>query len=341
MQGGTKILKSESQDFLWKRASQQDFEFLDSPPAVIFSKENRDINRVNETAIVRLSESILRVSPNTRLIQRFHAITTDSQSNPVLVVLIKIEDANKNRYSNVIPTSRDLISLRNNSYINASKFHDVIITQGPLFRCDVVDTVGDFWRMAFEQNIKHIVCLTDAFHINRRKQKIEKCYPYWEPGIGTDIVYKNQKENLEVKLVEKPKTVVEKNSTGECVIQRIFIIKCCNHEKTVTHWHFEKWKDHSLCDPSQLAQLIHLLILQNAESLIGHCSAGIGRAGVFGISYDFIKKYVETGQESSESEIDEAVKDLRTRRPESVQGEGQLGLISQVIKAYIRMFPNS
>ncbi len=345
----------------WRRVSQEDFEVLDSPPADILhlnlrtSKENRP---QTSSKVEAAAEPVLcgpKMKNNSNFSKRFKKIEKrekglKAEFHPVVETPFALM---RNRYDNVKPSSEGLIFLKHcaaeeSSYINANQFEGMIITQAPFIRLHdylagkkfEIDTVADFWMLAFEQGTD-IVCLTDPRGLDNQNKLIEKAFPYWNP-IDKEIVFKKTISlfdqapvELEVRLLVPPITAVEPNEKGECVSYRVFEIQLGDQIKQIGHWYFEKWVDHSVCDAVQLAHLIELLLEKPDTIPIIHCSAGIGRSGVFAIAFKFIKRYLETQAIPTEIEIDDAVIELRKRRPRSVQSANQLGLISTTISAFI------
>lgn len=256
----------------------------------------------------------------------------------------------RNRYPDNLPTSLDLVALSQRTdpktnYINASRFAHTIITQGPLLT-DKLDTVADLWVMLFEQGT-NLVCLTH--HRGQVGQAlVEKTFPYWDPALDgiivdpkqPELVYKDEIGGgehpiiLEVRLVEGPHVAVQPNAKNERVTRRVFEIVLGDRVKRVNHWLAEEWKDQSVWDENQLAALIELLL--GSDPAIVHCSAGLGRAGVFAVAKLMIERYLATGRVPTDAEIDQAVVDLRKRRPGSVQSPEQLELISKTIHAFIK-----
>jgi len=292
-----------------------------------------------------------------------------------------MENQIRNRYSDVHPTSIDLVALAHptnleTAYINASKFHDMILTQGPI-KNHHVDTVADFWMMAFEQG-KDIVCLTDHMGFNSKKEWVEKTFPYWHSHSADPVVYRKkigpEAVDFEVRLVEGPTNAFPTDRTlrpqdnheyTEHVTKRVFQISLNGEVKHVNHWYFENWKDNCVCNPMLLTRLIDRLstpaVISSADSpsgspwkelafasrdssiktstedrgsVIVHCSAGIGRTGVFAVARHFIERYRECGSFPTTQEIDNAVLELRKRRPGSVQNADQLELIEKALGAY-------
>lgn len=248
-----------------------------------------------------------------------------------------------NRYPDVLPTSKGLVKLvsyrtqMETDYINASRFENMIITQGPL-----ATTTYDFWIMVFEQNAKHIVCLTDHKGLNTRNVKGEKTYPYWKKNIAGPIFNREGKQlHLSVeKLQDKPhfiKNPMAANKKSENVTKRVFKIAVEDQVKEVTQWHYRHWVDYSICDHNLLAQLISQLLV-HPDVYVIHCSAGIGRSGVLAIALKFIQEYLKTRTIPTETDIDKAIQELRLLRPGSVQSVDQRELISKTIFAYISIY---
>lgn len=318
----------------WRRESQEGFDILSSPPVEILpdsksplprEKENNQTKKTDSVAVLVLSKPI---DPKKLLNRRFRKLERESG----ILSYEHFKEAStsyalkRNRYTNVKPASFDLVSLKDGSYINASRYENMIITQGPFIK-EEIDTVGDFWQLAFEQ-ADDIVCLTDPL-----EQK--KTHPYWEIDPDQkEIVYKSSE--LFVRLLEGPFVVVKPNIIGECVTLRLFEIHWGNQKKVVTHWYYEKWEDHSICDPAQLALLIKHLVNKSKGPII-HCSAGIGRSGVFAVVFKFAIRYLILKRIPSEDEIDQAVIELRQRRPGSIQGSEQLDLISKTFAEFLKL----
>lgn len=254
----------------------------------------------------------------------------------------------RNRYPDVLPTPLDIVTLAHptnpeTAYINANKFHDMIITQGPVKNFNV-DTVADFWTMAFEQG-KDIVCLTDHMGLTRDRDLVEKTFPYWQSSHPSNpVVFKKQmgSDELEVKLIEGPSTALtSKMNTTELVTKRVFQISLNGQVKQVKHWHFENWKDNCVCDHMLLTRLIDRIHQEASSegnpSVVVHCSAGIGRSGVFALAKHFIDRYRTTNNWPTEQEIDAAVLELRKRRPGSIQNAEQLELIQKALGAFTKI----
>ncbi|XP_070710307.1 receptor-type tyrosine-protein phosphatase R [Pempheris klunzingeri] len=181
----------------------------------------------------------------------------------------------KNRYKTILPNPHSRVILKSkscndllSSYINANYIRGYlgdnkafIATQGPM-----VNTVNDFWQMAWQEEAPVIVMIT------KLKEKNEKCVLYWPEKRG---IY--------------GKVEVLVNSVRECehYTTRSLTLKCGNQTRVLQHYWYTSWPDHKT--PDSTMPLLQLMAdvetdRQTAASMgpvIVHCSAGIGRTGCF------------------------------------------------------------
>ncbi|XP_051275865.1 receptor-type tyrosine-protein phosphatase R isoform X2 [Dicentrarchus labrax] len=181
----------------------------------------------------------------------------------------------KNRYKTILPNphSRVILKSKNcndllSSYINANYIRGYlgdekafIATQGPM-----VNTVNDFWQMAWQEESPVIVMIT------KLKEKNEKCVLYWPEKRG---IY--------------GKVEVLVNSIRECehYTTRSLTLKCGNQTRVLQHYWYTSWPDHKT--PDSTMPLLQLMADVEADRrtaattgpVIAHCSAGIGRTGCF------------------------------------------------------------
>lgn len=181
----------------------------------------------------------------------------------------------KNRYKTILPNPHSRVILKSkscndllSSYINANYIRGYlgdekayIATQGPM-----VNTVNDFWQMAWQEEAPVIVMIT------KLKEKNEKCVLYWPEKRG---IY--------------GKVEVLVNSIRECehYTTRSLTLKCGNQTRTLQHYWYTSWPDHKT--PDSALPLLQLMTdvetdRQTAATMgpvIVHCSAGIGRTGCF------------------------------------------------------------
>ncbi|KAM4569426.1 receptor-type tyrosine-protein phosphatase R [Odontesthes bonariensis] len=182
----------------------------------------------------------------------------------------------KNRYKTILPNPHSRVILKSkscndllSSYINANYIRGYlgdlkvfIATQGPM-----VNTVNDFWQMAWQEESPVIVMIT------KLKEKNEKCVLYWPEKRG---IY--------------GKVEVLVNSIRECehYTTRSLTLKCGNQTRSLQHYWYTSWPDHKT--PDSALPLLQLMADVETDRraaaaamgpVIVHCSAGIGRTGCF------------------------------------------------------------
>uniref|UniRef100_A0AAR2LVV4 protein-tyrosine-phosphatase n=1 Tax=Pygocentrus nattereri TaxID=42514 RepID=A0AAR2LVV4_PYGNA len=181
----------------------------------------------------------------------------------------------KNRYKTILPNPHSRVFLKSknscdplSSYINANYIRGYlgdekayIATQGPM-----INTVNDFWQMAWQEDSPIIVMIT------KLKEKNEKCVLYWPEKRG---IY--------------GKVEVLVNSVRECdhYTVRTLTLKQGGQSRKVHHYWYTSWPDHKTPDSAgpllQLMTDVEETIEASASHgpVIVHCSAGIGRTGCF------------------------------------------------------------
>ncbi|XP_072767764.1 receptor-type tyrosine-protein phosphatase S-like isoform X2 [Anoplolepis gracilipes] len=177
----------------------------------------------------------------------------------------------KNRYGNLIAYDETRVILEKLSddvysdYINANyitgykKEKRYIATQGPK-----PNTVIDFWRMIWQENVAIICMLANVIENGKTK-----CEQYW-PDIGKkkkygDISVSNAKHNV---------------FADYCF--RMFEVNCGNEIRKIEHLHYTAWPDHGvpLYTHSVVTYLKKLLATSPGNGpVVVHCSAGVGRTG--------------------------------------------------------------
>uniref|UniRef100_A0A8D2AN94 Protein tyrosine phosphatase non-receptor type 20 n=1 Tax=Sciurus vulgaris TaxID=55149 RepID=A0A8D2AN94_SCIVU len=156
-------------------------------------------------------------------------------------------------------------------YINASYIRIVnhgeeyfyIATQGPL-----PNTTDDFWQMVLENNSDVIAMIT-----REMEDGVIKCCNYWPISL---------KKPLELKHL---RIFLEKYQIFKYFIIRVFQIvkKSTGTSHSVKHLQFTKWPDHGT--PASADYFIKFVRYVRKSHRTGpivvHCSAGVGRTGVF------------------------------------------------------------
>ncbi|XP_072310008.1 receptor-type tyrosine-protein phosphatase R isoform X2 [Eucyclogobius newberryi] len=181
----------------------------------------------------------------------------------------------KNRYKTILPNPHSRVILKSKncndllgSYINANYIRGYlgdekayVATQGPM-----VNTVNDFWQMAWQEESPVIVMIT------KLKEKNEKCVLYWPEKRG---------------IYGRIEVLVNSTRESEHYTTRTLTLKCGNQTRTLQHYWYTSWPDHKT--PDSAMHLLELMTDVEAERrssaamgpVIVHCSAGLGRTGCF------------------------------------------------------------
>ncbi|XP_061533543.1 tyrosine-protein phosphatase non-receptor type 5-like [Phycodurus eques] len=182
----------------------------------------------------------------------------------------------KNRYKTILPNTHSRVILKSQdeddfltTYINGNYLKGYgggerayIATQGP-----TVNTVGDFWRMVWQERTPIIVMITNL------EEKNEKCAEYWPEDTVTH-------EGIEITVV----TVTQEDDYS----LRVFTLKCGDAERSLRQYWYTSWPDQKTPDKAPpLLELVQEVERAREEApptsgpIIVHCSAGIGRTGCF------------------------------------------------------------
>nr|XP_017527742.2 phosphatidylinositol phosphatase PTPRQ [Manis javanica] len=227
----------------------------------------------------------------------------------------------KNRFPNIKPYNNNRVKLiadagiPGSDYINASYVsgylcpNEFIATQGPL-----PGTVGDFWRMVWETRAKTLVMLTQCFEKGRIR-----CHQYWPEDhkpvtVFGDIVITKLMEDVQIDWTIRD-LKIERH--GDCM--------------TVRQCNFTAWPEHGV--PENSAPLVHFVKLvrasraQDTTPMIVHCSAGVGRTGVF-IALDHLTQHIN---DHDFVDIYGIVAELRSERMCMVQNLAQYIFLYQCI----------
>lgn len=137
----------------------------------------------------------------------------------------------KNRYADILPFEHSRVRLRSpDNYINANFISGTryIATQAPL-----PATMGDFWRMVWEQRCTVIVMLTRLTEAGRRKADA-----YWPPRAGVRQEY----GELSV--------VMEREEMDEAAHTHTRVLTLCEKSmcRTVHQLHYLGWPDFGVPD---------------------------------------------------------------------------------------------
>ncbi|XP_059521697.1 receptor-type tyrosine-protein phosphatase H [Myotis daubentonii] len=239
------------------------------------------------------------------------------------------ENSAKNRYRNVLPYDWSRVTLRSlggapgSDYINASFMpglwspREFIATQGPL-----PQTVGDFWRLVWEQQSHTLVMLTNCVELGR-----VKCEHYW-PLDAQPCTHGHLQVTLEGEKVMENWTV------------RDLKLRHTQEQKTlsVRQFHYVAWPDHGVPHSPDPLLAFWKVLRQWLDKTpeggppIVHCSAGVGRTGTL-IALDVLLRQLECEGVVGPFSF---VKKMRESRPLMVQTEAQYVFLHQCLLRFLQ-----
>ncbi|XP_055002455.1 receptor-type tyrosine-protein phosphatase H [Sorex araneus] len=291
---------------------------------LLLSRSHKDIRAADFAKHVRGKEK----DSNWGFAEDYQLLDQDDQPQPLQTVALAPENQSKNRYRNVLPYDCARVPLKplpgepGSDYINASfipglkKAQEFIATQGPL-----PHTVGDFWRLVWEQQSHILVMLTNCMESGR-----VKCEHYW-PLDDKPCTHGHLQVTLEHEDVKENWTI------------RTLILRHTQEQKKLEVWqfHYMTWPDHGVphC-PDPLLEFRNLFREQLERFSEGglpvvHCSAGVGRTGTF-IALDVLLRQLEC--EGCVGPF-QYVKKMRGSRPLMVQTEAQYVFLHQCILRFL------
>ncbi|XP_014088351.2 tyrosine-protein phosphatase non-receptor type 61F isoform X1 [Bactrocera oleae] len=238
-----------------------------------------------------------------------------------------------NRYRDVNPYDHSRIIIHRGSvdYINANLVQlehadrKYILTQGPL-----VDTVGHFWLMVWEQNTKAILMLNKLM-----EKKQVKCHHYWPDRKGPDNALRLKEVDLTVEFL--------RCEEYQNFCRRWFKLTDleANTSREILQFHYTTWPDFGI-PSSPVAFLQFLKQVRDSGALdadvgpaVVHCSAGIGRSGTFCL-VDCCLVLIEKEGESNVS-VQDVLFELRRYRMGLIQTADQLFFSYQAIIEGIKL----
>jgi len=239
-----------------------------------------------------------------------------------------------NRYTDVTPYDSSRVTISSSDYINASYLRThrrtYIATQAPMSK-----TVDAFWKMVWENlqgtnedAVSTIIMLTQCV-----EGYVEKCTRYWPRTIEPlEIPYSSS--TLTVHLLEQ-----ENIKSADCTINTIALSLDSGPKYTVKHMLYNGWRDMSipLSTETFLGYFALYRKFHTSEAApVVHCSAGIGRTGVF-IALDYLFEEVPTMtvEEVLKDPVFEIVDEMRKGRMDMVYRASQLEYIYMLFREMI------
>uniref|UniRef100_A0A8C5WQ90 Receptor-type tyrosine-protein phosphatase F n=1 Tax=Laticauda laticaudata TaxID=8630 RepID=A0A8C5WQ90_LATLA len=236
----------------------------------------------------------------------------------------------KNRLVNIMPYELTRVCLQpirgveGSDYINAS-FVDgyrqqkaYIATQGPL-----AETTEDFWRMLWEHNSTIVVMLTKLREMGR-----EKCHQYWPAERSARYQY----------FVVDP---MAEYNMPQYILREFKVTDARDGQsRTIRQFQFTDWPEQGVPKTGEgfidFIGQVHKTKEQFGQDgpITVHCSAGVGRTGVF-ITLSIV---LERMRYEGVVDMFQTVKTLRTQRPAMVQTEDQYQLCYRAALEYLGSF---
>lgn len=256
-----------------------------------------------------------QIDPKLQEFLRLPQFTETPLAFPQLFPSALIDPA-RNRYPHILPfeNTRFRIAAEPAFYFNASMVLGGrgIAAQGPL-----PHEHAEFWKMVWHSGSPVIVML-----VNLVERNFNKCSCYWpsqEP-----LSFENG--TFSVSLVAE--------ATNGPIIKRTFLLERDKVKKTIAHFHVTHWPDQEVIDKRDLAELVievdrHRAI-NPSSPILAHCSAGLGRTGVFLATlegYDRVKKGTATS-----TLVFDTVSQMRGERSFMVQNHHQYRLIHDTLE---------
>ncbi|XP_055381732.1 receptor-type tyrosine-protein phosphatase kappa [Condylostylus longicornis] len=190
----------------------------------------------------------------------------------------------KNQYQKCVPYDYNRVVLKkipnipDSDYVNASyvdsllKPNAYIVTQGP-----TEETVNDFWRMVWQENVSAIVMLTKTFDFTK-----VMCVQYWPPNAETHESY----GEVNVHMVKE-----EQLANFHIRHFRLYMAQlgALVEERLILQFHYTEWHSHT-CPFSnavlefrrRIRAVVGTVIRTNSIGpILVHCNDGGGRSGVF------------------------------------------------------------
>ncbi|XP_056891551.1 protein tyrosine phosphatase receptor type Db isoform X4 [Takifugu flavidus] len=236
----------------------------------------------------------------------------------------------KNRLVNILPYETTRVALQpirgveGSDYINGS-FIDgyrqqkaYIATQGPL-----AETTEDYWRMLWEHNSTIVVMLTKLREMGR-----EKCHQYWPAERSARYQY----------FVVDP---MAEYNMPQYILREFKVTDARDGQsRTVRQFQFTDWPEQGVPKSGEgfidFIGQVHKTKEQFGQDgpITVHCSAGVGRTGVF-ITLSIV---LERMRYEGVVDIFQTVKMLRTQRPATVQTEDQYQFCYRASLEYLGSF---
>ena len=260
-----------------------------------------------------------------------------------------------NRYTDVIPYDSTRVVLRSicenpdalsDDYINASYVYTpkrsrrYVATQGPL-----ENTVPQFWTMVwYHVSATPFVATSTIIMLTQLTEGgSEKCAQYWPKHVDTELEIPCR-DSISAKSLVVRLVAQENVPDSDCTISSIeLLLRDSNGQNTekrqIKHLLYKGWQDMSIpSSPDKLLNYFQLFRKYHTSEAppIVHCTAGIGRTGVF-IALDYLFTTVPrmTSEEILNDPVFETVDELRNWRTQMVCRLSQLEFIYNLFREMV------
>nr|XP_036881650.1 receptor-type tyrosine-protein phosphatase H isoform X4 [Manis javanica] len=296
----------------------------EAPPTGLLFSSHKDILAEHFANHVRDNEK----DSNCGFAEEYQQLATEGLHQAQTVALAP-ENSSKNRYRNVLPYDWSRVPLKplygepGSDYINASfvpslwSTQEFIAAQGPL-----AQTVGDFWRLVWEQRSSALIMLTNCVESGR-----VKCEHYW-PLDAQPCTH----GHLQVALM------------GEEVMENWTVrdLKLWHLQEqgglSVRQFHYTTWPDHGVPHSPDPLLAFWKVVRHWLDKTPGggrpivHCSAGVGRTGTL-IALDVLLRQLEREGVVGPYGY---VRKMRGSRPLMVQTEAQYVFLHHCILRFLQ-----
>ncbi|XP_048238194.1 receptor-type tyrosine-protein phosphatase alpha-like [Haliotis rufescens] len=235
------------------------------------------------------------------------------------------ENKGKNRFKGYYPYDYNRVVLHDDNsggggdYINASYVdgYDTerryIAAQGP-YRLEIVD---NFWGMIWQDECRIVVMVTGLIEAGKMK-----CLRYW-PEKGTET-YGDISVTMDTQTRFANYTVTKLSVQHNQAAKKLCL----------EHFHFTSWPDHGVPDTSALLEFIRKVKVTSREqtqTIIVHCSAGIGRTG----TYIAIERLMEQAKTEGVVDVVSVVSNMRGQRKNMIQTKEQYLFVYQAMAMWL------
>jgi protein tyrosine phosphatase len=259
----------------------------------------------------------------------FNNATKDHPDQNTRILGNKKANVEKNQNPRIVPYDHNRVILEpedgvpDSDYINASYVDSLvqpkayIVTQGP-----TETTIGDFWRMVWQERASCIVMVTRTFDFIR-----VMCVQYWPAGKNREEIY----SGVGV-------TVENEEQLANFMIRTIRMRKN-GEERKVILFHYTEWPCHS--NPFSNALLEFRRRVRNVMNhhpdtqdgpVIVHCNDGAGRSGV----YLAIDANIELSEEDGVFDVYGYLVKMRAQRIGLVETLSQYKFVFDTLMEYTR-----